>query len=131
MNIAVVGAGYVGLITGIGFAKLNHQVSIIDLNNDLIGTQLGGALKNVIAIACGIADANELGEGARSAIITRGFSEIRQIGKTFGCKIETLFGLSCLGDLTLTCNSKLSRNYNFGLKIGKNLKNNNYLLNPY
>ena len=94
----------------------------IYLNNDLIGTQLGGALKNVIAIACGIADANELGEGAKSAIITRGFSEIRQIAKTFGCKIETLFGLSCLGDLTLTCNSKLSRNYNFGLKIGNKVK---------
>ena len=106
--------------------KLQHMLSSqsirIYLNNDLIGTQLGGALKNVIAIACGIADANELGEGARSAIITRGFSEIRQIGKTFGCKIETLFGLSCLGDLTLTCNSKLSRNYNFGLKIGNNVK---------
>ena len=110
--------------------KVQHMISSpsirIYLNNDLIGTQLGGALKNVIAIACGIADANELGEGAKSAIITRGFYEIRQIGKTFGCKIETLFGLSCLGDLTLTCNSKLSRNYNFGLKIGKNLKNNKH-----
>ena len=63
------------------------------LNNDLIGTQLGGALKNVIAIACGIADANELGEGAKSAIITRGFYEIRQIGKAIGCQVETLFGL--------------------------------------
>jgi glycerol-3-phosphate dehydrogenase (NAD(P)+) len=106
--------------------KIQHMLSSqsirIYLNNDLIGTQLGGALKNVIAIACGIADANELGEGAKSAIITRGFSEIRQIAKTFGCKIETLFGLSCLGDLTLTCNSKLSRNYNFGLKIGNNVK---------
>ncbi len=95
----------------------------IYLNNDLIGTQLGGALKNVIAIACGIADSKELGESAKSAIITRGFFEIRQIGKALGCQIETLFGLSGLGDLSLTCNSKLSRNYNFGFNICKNLKN--------
>jgi len=95
------------------------------LNNDLIGTQLGGALKNVIAIACGIADAKELGESAKSAIITRGFFEIRQIGKALGCQVETLFGLSGLGDLSLTCNSKLSRNYNFGFNICKNIKNQN------
>ena len=98
------------------------------LNNDLIGTQLGGALKNVIAIACGVADAKELGESAKSAIITRGFYEIRQIGKALGCQVETLFGLSGLGDLSLTCNSKLSRNYNFGINICKKIKkqkNNN------
>ena len=94
----------------------------IYLNNDLIGTQLGGALKNVIAIACGVADAKELGESAKSAIITRGFYEIRQIGKALGCQVETLFGLSGLGDLSLTCNSKLSRNYNFGINICKTIK---------
>ena len=97
----------------------------IYLNNDLIGTQLGGALKNVIAIACGVADAKELGESAKSAIITRGFYEIRQIGKALGCQVETLFGLSGLGDLSLTCNSKLSRNYNFGINICKNIKKKN------
>tara|TARA_A100001011_G_scaffold395739_1_gene491633 strand:+ start:1165 stop:2142 length:978 start_codon:yes stop_codon:yes gene_type:complete len=93
------------------------------LNRDLVGTQLGGALKNVIAIACGITDSRELGESAKSALITRGFFEIRQIGKSLGCEIETLYGLSGLGDLSLTCNSKLSRNYNFGLKIAENKKN--------
>ena len=95
----------------------------IYLNNDLIGTQLGGAVKNVIAIACGIVDAKELGESAKSAVITRGFFEIRQIGRALGCNIETLFGLSGLGDLSLTCNSKLSRNYNFGLNLVRNRKN--------
>ena len=93
----------------------------IYLNNDLIGTQLGGALKNVIAIACGISDAIDLGESAKSAIITRGFFEIRQIGNALGCQVETFFGLSGLGDLSLTCNSKLSRNYNFGVRICKNI----------
>ena len=97
----------------------------IYLNNDLIGTQLGGALKNVIAIACGVADAKGLGESAKSAIITRGFYEIRQIGMALGCQVETLFGLSGLGDLSLTCNSKLSRNYNFGINICKNIKKKN------
>jgi len=100
---------------------ISSQNIRIYLNNDIIGTQVGGALKNVIAIACGIVDSKELGESAKSAIITRGFYEIRQIGNSLGCEIETLFGLSGLGDLSLTCNSKLSRNYNFGLKIGKNL----------
>lgn len=95
----------------------------IYLNNDLIGTQLGGAIKNVIAIACGISDSKELGQSAKSAIITRGFYEIRQIGKALGCKVETLFGLSGLGDLSLTCNSNLSRNYNFGFNIDKNINN--------
>ncbi len=94
----------------------------IYLNNDLIGTQLGGSLKNVIAIACGIADSIELGESAKSAIITRGFFEMRQIGKALGCQDETLFGLSGLGDLALTCNSKLSRNYNFGVNFYKKIK---------
>ena len=101
--------------------NISSQNIRIYLNNDIIGTQVGGALKNVIAIACGIVDSKQLGESAKSAIITRGFYEIRQIGKSLGCEIETLFGLSGLGDLSLTCNSKLSRNYNFGVKIGKNL----------
>jgi glycerol-3-phosphate dehydrogenase (NAD(P)+) len=89
------------------------------LSDDLIGAQIGGAVKNVIAIACGIADGRKLGEGARAALITRGFAEITRLGLAMGAKAETLNGLCGLGDLVLTCVSLTSRNMSFGAELGQ------------
>ncbi|WP_375279528.1 NAD(P)H-dependent glycerol-3-phosphate dehydrogenase [Pseudooctadecabacter sp.] len=88
------------------------------LSHDVIGAELGGALKNVIAIACGVCMGAGFGESARAAVITRGFAEMRRIGATLGADPETLTGLSGFGDLALTCTSDASRNYRFGLSIG-------------
>lgn len=89
-------------------------------STDTIGAELGGALKNVIAIACGAVMGADLGDSARAAIMTRGFAEMRRIGAVFGARPETLTGLSGLGDLALTCTSDLSRNYRLGLSLGRN-----------
>jgi glycerol-3-phosphate dehydrogenase (NAD(P)+) len=90
-------------------------------SDDVTGVEIGGALKNVLAIACGISDAQGLGESARASLITRGFAELSRYGAKLGAKPETLMGLSGLGDLLLTCGSTKSRNYCFGLNIGKGL----------
>jgi len=87
---------------------------------DTIGAELGGALKNVMAIACGAVIGANLGDSARAAIMTRGFAEMQKIGPVFGARPETLMGLSGLGDLALTCTSDLSRNYRLGLCLGRN-----------
>lgn len=88
-------------------------------SDDVIGAQLGGALKNVLAIASGIVEGHHLGENARAMIITRGLSEISRLAVAKGGKVETLYGLSGLGDICLTCTSKTSRNYLFGFEIGR------------
>lgn len=92
-------------------------------NADPIGTELGGTLKNVIAIAVGVCDGLCLGTNAKSALITRALTEIIRIGTHLGGETETFFGLSGLGDLLATCNSSLSRNYQvgYGLAQGKSL----------
>jgi len=87
-------------------------------STDTIGAELGGALKNVIAIACGVCIGAGFGESARAALMTRGFAEMTRIGATLGARPETLAGLSGFGDLALTCTSDQSRNYRFGLSIG-------------
>ena len=87
---------------------------------DTIGAELGGALKNVMAIACGAVMGADLGNSARAAIMTRGFAEMQRIGAVFGARQETLSGLSGLGDLALTCTSEMSRNYRLGLCLGRN-----------
>ena len=97
----------------------------IYFNNDIIGTQLGGAMKNVIAIACGFAKGKNLGENAKAAIITRGISEIVKLGVKMGAKRKTFYGLSGIGDLTLTCSSLKSRNTKFGYDLAKGGKLNN------
>ena len=94
-------------------------------SEDIIGCQIGGALKNIYAIAAGISDGLNLGENARSALITRSFVEISRFAMFFKSKKETIFGLSGLGDLILTCNSSKSRNTNFGIKIA-NIKHKNF-----
>ena len=86
---------------------------------DLTGVELGGALKNVIAIACGITIGTGLGESARAALMTRGYAEMLRFATAHGAKPETLAGLSGFGDLALTCTSTKSRNFSFGLALGQ------------
>ncbi len=88
---------------------------------DMIGAQLGGALKNVMAIAAGIVDGLELGANARAALITRGLAEMIRLGQAMGAEASTFYGLSGLGDLVLTSTGTLSRNYQVGLQLAKGL----------
>jgi glycerol-3-phosphate dehydrogenase (NAD(P)+) len=88
------------------------------LSEDVVGAQMGGALKNVIAIAAGITIGAGMGESARAALMTRGFAEIARLAQTRGAQTETLLGLSGFGDLVLTCTSEKSRNYRHGLSLG-------------
>lgn len=90
-------------------------------NADLNGVAFGGAMKNIIAIACGISDGLGFGDNTKAALMTRGLHEIRKLSAVKGCKQETLNGLSGLGDLCVTCLSKLSRNYSFGRLIAEGL----------
>lgn len=92
-------------------------------NLDPLGVELGGTLKNVIAIAAGACDGLQLGTNAKAALVTRGLTEMVRIGVTLGAKTETFYGLSGLGDLLATCNSSLSRNYQVGYQLacGKTL----------
>lgn len=87
--------------------------------DDLIGAEIGGAVKNVIAIACGVAEGRKLGDGARAALITRGFAELTRLGLVMGARAETLSGLCGLGDLVLTCASLTSRNTSLGAALGE------------
>lgn len=89
------------------------------LSDDIIGAQIGGAVKNIIAIACGIVVGKNMGENARAALVTRGFAEMARLTMAKGGKYETLMGLSGLGDLLLTSGSPKSRNMSFGMSIGQ------------
>ena len=88
-------------------------------STDVIGTQLGGAVKNVLAIAAGIVEGKALGASAHAALVTRGFAELRRFGEALGARPETLMGLSGLGDLLLTCGSPQSRNMSLGRALGQ------------
>lgn len=88
-------------------------------NTDILGTELGGTLKNVMAIAAGVCDGLHLGTNAKSALVTRALPEMIRIGTCLGAKADTFFGLSGLGDLLATCNSPLSRNYQVGYGLGQ------------
>ncbi len=91
-------------------------------HDDILGVELGGALKNVMAIASGIADSLELGNNARASLITRGLIEMTRLGVAMGAKERTFTGLSGIGDLVLTCSSPLSRNYSVGVSLGQGMK---------
>jgi glycerol-3-phosphate dehydrogenase (NAD(P)+) len=91
-------------------------------NNDSLGVELGGALKNVVAVAAGTGDGLGFGDNSKAALITRGIVEIRRLGVAVGARAETFSGLSGLGDLTATCYSKLSRNRAFGERVGRGEK---------
>jgi glycerol-3-phosphate dehydrogenase (NAD(P)+) len=91
-------------------------------STDVRGVEIGGAAKNVLAIAAGIVTGRGLGASAAAALTTRGFAELVRFGKAYGAKPETMTGLSGLGDLILTCSSPQSRNFSFGVALGKNEK---------
>src|SRR5581483_1150372 len=86
---------------------------------DVRGVEIGGAAKNVLAIAAGIAVGKDLGASAQAALTTRGFAELARLGKALGARSETLVGLSGLGDLILTCSSEQSRNFSLGIALGR------------
>jgi glycerol-3-phosphate dehydrogenase (NAD(P)+) len=88
---------------------------------DVIGAEIGGAVKNVLAIACGIAAGREMGENARASLITRGFAEMLRFGAAKGADADTLMGLCGLGDLILTCSSAKSRNMSLGIALGQGM----------
>ena len=88
------------------------------LSDDVVGAEIGGAVKNVLAIACGVVEGRGLGQNARAALISRGFAEMTRFGLARGARLETLAGLSGLGDLVLTCSSTSSRNFSLGKGLG-------------
>lgn len=91
-------------------------------SSDPLGVEICGAFKNVLAIACGIAQGRHLGDNARAALITRGMAELMRLAKPLGIHTETLVGLSGLGDIVLTCNGLQSRNYTLGIALGEGMK---------
>jgi glycerol-3-phosphate dehydrogenase (NAD(P)+) len=114
----------VTLATDSGIAEqLRERIALptfrIYLSDDVAGAEIGGAVKNVLAIACGVVEGKGLGQNARAALIARGFAEMTRFGLALGARPETLTGLSGLGDLVLTCSSTSSRNYSLGLGIGE------------
>jgi glycerol-3-phosphate dehydrogenase (NAD(P)+) len=142
---SVLPAAHVALLTGPSFAddiarglptaltlacenadlgtELQEQLSTPNLrlyrNSDVIGAELGGALKNVIAIAAGVTIGAGLGESARAALMARGYAEMQRLALSLGAQPDTLAGLSGLGDLILTCGSEKSRNFRYGMALGQ------------
>ncbi|MBN6710631.1 NAD(P)H-dependent glycerol-3-phosphate dehydrogenase [Haemophilus haemoglobinophilus] len=123
-----------GMPTAIALASNDEQFALefqarihcskhfrVYLNPDMIGVQLGGAIKNVIAISAGISDGMGFGANARTALITRGIAEISRLGASLGASPNTFMGMSCLGDLVLTCTDNQSRNRRFGLMLGQGI----------
>ena len=109
--------------TAIAVQKLFHRPTFrVYTSNDLIGVELGGALKNVIAIAAGVCDGLGFGDNSKAALVTRGLTEIRRLSVACGAQSDTFPGLSGLGDLMVTCFSKLSRNRGFGERLGRGEK---------
>jgi len=101
-------------------AELLHSTSFrAYTGNDMLGAELGGAMKNVLAVATGVADGMQLGLNARAGLITRGMNEMLRLGAALGAQAQTLMGLSGLGDLVLTCTGELSRNHRFGVALGR------------
>lgn len=98
---------------------LSHKALRPYWSDDLIGVQIGGAIKNVLAIAAGIVMGQNLGASAHASLISRGFAELSRFGESYGAKQETMMGLSGLGDLVLTCSSPQSRNMSLGIELGK------------
>lgn len=138
---------YIGVISGPSFAQevikplptsivaSGYSISVIETicdtfttpyfrvypNDDILGVAFGGALKNPIAIACGISDGLGLGHSTKAALITRGLHEIRKLAVARGCQPETINGLAGMGDLCLTCTSALSRNFRFGMMLAQGM----------
>lgn len=103
-------------------ALFSTPVFRVYTNTDVLGVELGGALKNVIALAAGVCDGLHFGFNARAALITRGLAEISQLGVAMGAKVRTFAGLAGMGDLVLTCTGDLSRNHTVGVQLGQGTK---------
>jgi glycerol-3-phosphate dehydrogenase (NAD(P)+) len=104
------------------FSELFHsKIFRVYASDDIIGCQLGGAIKNILAVAVGISDGLDLGSNAKAALISRGIFEIKTLSDILGCRNETIYGLSGLGDLVLTANDNLSRNRRFGIEVANGL----------
>lgn len=100
-------------------ASLARPTFRIYVSDDVAGAEIGGAVKNVLAIACGVVEGAGLGQNARASLIARGFAEMTRFGLALGARRDTLAGLSGLGDLVLTCSSASSRNYSLGVGLGQ------------
>lgn len=100
---------------------LHHQYLRVYTSRDIVGVQLCGAVKNVLAIACGVSDGMKFGANARAALITRGLAEMKRLGLALNAKPDTFMGLAGIGDLILTCTDDQSRNRRFGLMIGQKI----------
>ncbi|MEM6780577.1 MAG: NAD(P)H-dependent glycerol-3-phosphate dehydrogenase [Pseudomonadota bacterium] len=98
---------------------LNNKILRTYLTEDVLGAQIGGAVKNVIAIACGVLHGKGLGESARAALVTRGLAEMSRLASAMGAKKETLMGMCGVGDMILTCSSMQSRNFSLGVALGE------------
>lgn len=101
--------------------SLTNGAFRVDVSDDVVGVEVGGAMKNVVAIACGVADGAGFGANMRAALLTQGLGEIRRLSEALGGRPETAAGLSGLGDLSLTCASTQSRNLRFGVQLGQGL----------
>lgn len=99
--------------------SLNTRSLRLYASDDIVGAEVGGAVKNVIAIACGIIEGKQLGNSARAALVTRGLAEIARLAAALGAKKETLMGMCGVGDLLLTCSSMQSRNFSLGVALGQ------------
>lgn len=118
---SVVGSGYSEQVIKMICETFTTPTFRIYPNSDIRGVCFGGALKNIIAIACGITEGLKLGNSSKAALMTRGLHEIRKLAIAADCKPETLNGLSGMGDLCVTCSSSLSRNYRFGLLLAQGI----------
>ena len=117
LPVALVAAAPDAAVREAAVRTLHHEAARIYASEDLVGVEIGGAMKNVIAIAAGICDGLELGFNARAALITRGLAEIARLGEALGASRETFLGLAGVGDLVLTCTGDLSRNRRVGLAL--------------
>ena len=102
-------------------SELGNSFLRLYLNDDVIGCEIGGALKNIIALCCGICDGMGYGDNTKAALMTRGIHEIARLGKACGAKVETFSGLTGIGDLIVTCTSMHSRNRRAGILIGQGI----------
>lgn len=111
---SVVASAYDPQVAKLICEAFTNQTFRVYPNSDILGVAFGGALKNIIAIACGVAEGLHLGSSAKAALITRGLHEIRKLAVAYGCSADTINGLSGMGDLCMTCSSTISRNFRFG-----------------
>ena len=99
--------------------EINNEVLRVYSNTDIKGAEVAGALKNIMALACGMSEGMGYGDNAKAALITRGLTEMTRLGEAMGCKKETFYGLTGIGDIVVTATSKFSRNHNAGVLLGQ------------